>query len=621
VNRQSIPRLAPARSHFVAATRPFTLALATDDDRETIYRIRHEVYARELGQHPVNGRGVLDDSLDGWNVYLVAKVGFEIAGFISITPPSTAAYSIDKYFPRESLPFPVDQDLYELRLLTVLKPHRGRELAALLMFAALRWVETHNGKHIVAIGRHEIVDLYLKAGLELVGPSAQAGAVTYDLLHATTSRLASNLREYTGLLAKLEKRTHWQLDFPFQKPTECFHGGAFFQAIGTTFKSLERSETIINADVLDAWFPPAPRVLSALQQHLPWLLRTSPPANCEGLVQTIAAGRGVGSQNILPGAGSSDLIFRVFRHWLTPDSRVLILDPTYGEYAHVLERVIRCSVDRLPLRRENNYQVDLTHLTAALRQAYDLVALVNPNSPTGRHIHRNELEAVLRHAPRRTRIWVDETYIEYSGGVPQSLERAASASDNLIVCKSMSKVYALSGARVAYLCSSPQQLEELRAITPPWVVGLPTQVAAVHALQESEYYAARYAETAGLREALADQLRSLGWEIIPGVANFLLCHLPSNGPTAAAVVQECRTQGLFLRDAAAMGVGLGDRTVRIAVKDSRTNARMVEVLKQVIASLPAATGAQLFSRPLDRKLDPRLTRPGPPTAAKSLRPP
>jgi histidinol-phosphate/aromatic aminotransferase/cobyric acid decarboxylase-like protein/GNAT superfamily N-acetyltransferase len=583
--------VAAARSDFVAAARPFTLTLATDEDRETIYRIRHEVYACELGQHPVNGRGFLDDSLDGWNVYLVAKVGPEIAGFISITPPGTAAYSIDKYFARESLPFPVEQDLYELRLLTVLKPHRGRELAALLMYAALRWVEAHNGKHVVAIGRHEIVDLYLKAGLELVGRSVQAGAVTYDLLHATTSRLASNLREYTGLVAKLEKRTHWQLDFPFQKPTPCFHGGAFFDAIGTTFKSLERNETIINADVLDAWFPPAPGVLSALQQHLPWLLRTSPPADCEGLVKTIAAARGVESQNILPGAGSSDLIFRAFRHWLTPDSRVLILDPTYGEYAHVLERVIGCSVDRLTLHRGNNYQVDLTHLAAALRRAYDLVALVNPNSPTGRHIPQNKLEAILHDAPRRTRIWVDETYIEYAGGVPQSLERAASASDNLIVCKSMSKVYALSGARVAYLCSGPQRLDELRAITPPWVVGLPTQVAAVHALEDPEYYAARYAETAVLREALADHLRSLGWEIIPGVANFLLCHLPPHGPTAAAVVQECRTQGLFLRDAAAMGVGLGGRTVRIAVKDSRTNARMVEVLKEVIASLPGGNGS------------------------------
>ena len=583
--------MAGARRNVVTAAPRFALSLATDEDRKTIYRLRHEIYARELGQHAVNGQGSLADALDGWNIYLVVKVGREIGGFISITPPGHATYSIDKYFSRESLSFPVDEKLYEIRLLTVLEPHRGRELAPLLMYAALRWVEAHGGERIVAIGRREILDLYLKAGLEPAGRSTQAGAVTYDLLHATTSRLSSNLQAYTGLLAKLKKRTDWRLSFPFQKPTRCFHGGAFFSAIGTTFQSLELSKTIINADVLDAWFPPAPGVLTALRQHLPWLLRTSPPADCEGLVETIAAARGVGSRNVLPGAGSSDLIFRAFRHWLSPNSRVLILDPTYGEYAHVLERVIGCSVDRLALRPENDYQIDAPELAGALRRAYDLVALVNPNSPTGRHLDRDQLEKILREAPGRTRIWVDETYIEYAGGVEQSLERAASESENLVVCKSMSKVYALSGARVAYLCAGPHQLEELRAITPPWAVGLPAQVAAVYALQDSDYYAARYAETARLREALADQLRSLDWEVIPGVANFLLCRLPGAGPTAAAVVQECRTHGLFLRDAAAMGASLGPRTVRIAVKNAVTNARMIQLLKQVTTSLPGRNGS------------------------------
>ena len=132
MKRQSIPRVAARRQNLFAATRPHTLSVATDEDRETIYRLRHDVYAYELGQHAVNGDGSLADALDAWNIYLVVKVGRDIAGFISLTPPGSAAYSIDKYFVRESLPFPVDNQLFEVRLLTVLKPHRGRELAALL---------------------------------------------------------------------------------------------------------------------------------------------------------------------------------------------------------------------------------------------------------------------------------------------------------------------------------------------------------------------------------------------------------------------------------------------------------------------------------------------------------
>jgi len=557
------------------------LSVADERDRESIYRHRHEVYARELGQHGTNPTGRLRDALDDWNLYLVARVGGEIAGFVSITPPGRPSYSIDKYFPRETLPFAVDGKLFEVRLLTVLKPHRGREVATLLMYAALRWVEAHGGEHIVAIGRREVLELYLKTGLEPVGLSAQSGAVTYDLLHASTTGLRARLQAFAGLLERLEEKTDWQLSFPFRKPTACFHGGAFFSAIGESFATLERSRDVINADVLDAWFPPAPGVLEALRDHLPWLLRTSSPTGCGGLIETIAKSRGVLPENILPGSGSSDLIFRALRQWLTPESHALILDPTYGEYAHVLEKVIGCTVDRLALRSEDKFDVDLVRLEAALADDYDLVVLVNPNSPTGRHIPRAQLEAVLRRAPLRTRIWVDETYVEYAGA-GQSLEAFAAQSENVVVCKSMSKVYALSGARVAYLCAGPHQLEELHAITPPWVVSLPAQVAAVRALQSPDYYAVRYAETAALREVLAQDLRALGWEVFPGIANFLLCHLPESGPTAAEIVRRCREQDVFLRDAAVMGSQLGSHTLRIAVKDAAANQRMAETIQNAI---------------------------------------
>jgi histidinol-phosphate/aromatic aminotransferase/cobyric acid decarboxylase-like protein/GNAT superfamily N-acetyltransferase len=569
-----------------ASSRPdhsrVVLTVADACDRDVIYRLRHEVYACELGQHSANSAHRLRDALDDWNIYLVAKIAGRIAGFISLTTPGSAGYSIDKYVERDALPFPFDDRLYEIRLLTVLKPHRGSDLATLLMYAAFRWVEAHGGTRVVAIGRREVVAMYLRCGLHPVGLTVQSGAVTYDFLQASPAALRERMNTFGGLLDRLEGKTDWQLNFPFRKPASCFHGGAFFDAIGPKFNSLERSRMVINADVLDAWFPPSPKVLAALQEHLPWLLRTSPPTDCEGLIEIIAQARGVTPENVLPGAGSSDLIFRALRQWLTPVSNALILNPTYGEYAHVLERVVGCTVDRLTLSHRNNFEVDLVRLEAALNDNYDLVVLVNPNSPTGCHIPRAELERVLRCAPARTRIWVDETYVEYAGA-GQSLESFAVRSENVIVCKSMSKVYALSGARAAYLCAGPHQLEELRAITPPWVVSLPAQVAAVRALQDPDYYAARYIETAALREQLAAQLRSLGLEIVPGIANFILCHLPAAGPDAATVVKRCRAQSLFLRDAAAMGSQLGSHALRIAVKDAQTNRRMVAILSTTLS--------------------------------------
>jgi histidinol-phosphate/aromatic aminotransferase/cobyric acid decarboxylase-like protein len=304
--------------------------------------------------------------------------------------------------------------------------------------------------------------------------------------------------------------------------------------------------------------------------------------------RAIARARGVPADSVLPGAGSSDLIFTGLRHWVTPGSRVLILDPMYGEYAHVLEKVIGARVDRLSLSRTRSYDLQFADLSAHIRGGYDWVVLVNPNSPTGRHVARQDLEPRLAKAPG-TRWWIDETYIDYAdcAGREQSLETYAAASTNVVVCKSMSKAYALSGARAAYLCGPPSMVDELRPLCPPWSASLPGQIAAVEALKASDYYRARWEETGVLRAELREGLLGLGWDVVPGCANFLLCHLPPAAPEAAAVAERARTRGLFVRDVASMGASLDARTLRIAVKDRRTNQAMVEILRITLAEMAA----------------------------------
>src|SRR5215813_4292027 len=173
-----------------------SVSVASESEREEIYRLRHDVYACELAQHPTNGTAKLRDALDALNVYIVAKIAGRLAGFISITPPGQSSYSIDKYFARAVLPFAVDEWLYEIRLLTVVRAYRRKDLAVLLMYAAFRWVESHGGRQIAAIGRREILDLYLKVGLKPMGKSARCGSVTYDLLHARVSDLRVTLQQF-----------------------------------------------------------------------------------------------------------------------------------------------------------------------------------------------------------------------------------------------------------------------------------------------------------------------------------------------------------------------------------------------------------------------------------------
>jgi len=564
-----------------------TLRLANEEDRASIYHVRHEVYAEELHQHTTNDVHALVDALDEANVYLVAHVGHELAGFISLTPPTAPLFSVEKHVTHDELPLKRNAELFEARLLTVCPRYRGTLVATLLMYGALRYVEANGGTRIIGIGRHEVMPVYRKVGFETSGRDLQSGAVTFHLMSATTEQLRARVNPWW--LARAEREVNWQLPFALRPAVPCFHGGAFFEAIGEEFDTLWKRRDIINADVLDAWFPPSPRVIGALQEHLSWLTRTSPPAGCAGMLRVIAEARGLDERCLVPGGGSSDLIFLALRQWLTRSSRVLLLDPTYGEYAHVLEKVIGCQVTRFRLHREDDYDVNVEALSAALKLNFDLVLLVNPNSPTGRHVAPSELRKVLRNVPVCTRVWIDETYVEYVG-TEQSFEQLASATCNIVVCKSMSKVYALSGLRAAYLCGGRHLIDELRGITPPWAVSLPAQVAAVNALQDSSYYQQRYSETHRYRDELDCGLRRLGFEVTPAVANFLLCHLPAVQISVAEFVQRCRAQNLFLRDVSNMGVS--ERAIRIAVKDRATNGKMLRIIRDVLEESHHGPGVQ-----------------------------
>ena len=560
---------------------------ATEQDRQEIYRTRHDVYAVELGQHPQNPDGILKNHLDQFNRYFVAIIEGQMAGFISITPPEGGDYSLDSYLDRKQWPFEDRDRLYEVRLLTVKPGRRGSLLATALMYASFRAVEASGGTRLVVIGRTEVASIYRSSGYQDHGIELVRGAVTFRLMSASVDQIREQVEKRPQLVARIEQRVEWQLPFPLRKPSACFHGGGFFDDVGDGFQTLSRRQEIINADVLDAWFPAAPGVISTLSEHLDWLVRTSPPTGCEGLVAAIAAARGVPESCILPGAGSSDLIFLAYNLWLTSASKVLLLDPTYGEYFHVCEQVLRCQVDRFQLRREDGFEVAVEQLQEQLVDGdYDLVVVVNPNSPTGRHLPMREVQSIIEATSSSTRFWIDETYIEYVGS-EQSLERFGCQQKNVVVCKSMSKGYALSGVRSAYLCASPEILEPLRAVTPPWAVSLPGQVAAVKALEDPEYYQRQYQATALARESLARDLQQLGLEVIPSVANFLLTFLPADGPTAAQVVQHCRRSGVHLRDASNMGSALGTHALRTAVKSPQQNPQIVTAIAEALATVQA----------------------------------
>ena len=497
--------------------------------------------------------------------------------FVSITPPGFGLYSLDKYVERSELPFVFDDGLFEVRILTVDRAYRGTPLAALLMHAALRWVEDHGGTRIVIIGRAEVAGLYERVGMVRLGRQVHSGAVTYELMTATVEEIHERTARFARLQRRLGSHVVWSLTIPFERPLGAFHGGASHHALGPDPSAAKRA-AIIAADVLDAWFPPAPEVLATLQDDVAWMAATSPPADAVVLRAAIARQLGVDDLSIAAGAGLSDLIFRSLPLWLAADSSVLVVEPQYGEYRHVLEHLVACRVDSLKVD-SSGMPTDV--LMASVRSgAYDMVVLVDPNNPMGYRLDPATLRELISAVAPATRLWIDRTYAPFDG--PDfSAERLAGASRNVVVGMSMSKAYALSGLRLGYLRGPTSMMEEVRSVTPPWAVSRPAQAAGLAAIAAPAYYADRYRETALLREELTEGLAAIDG-ICPraGAANFVFCKL--DPPLdAATIIERSRALGLYLRSFPT-DAQLRWHAIRVAVKDRSTQERMLEILMTVV---------------------------------------
>ncbi|HLO97391.1 MAG TPA: histidinol-phosphate transaminase [Fimbriimonas sp.] len=358
-----------------------------------------------------------------------------------------------------------------------------------------------------------------------------------------------------------------------------FHGGQFWQNHRESLRTGLPNPDVINADVLDAWFPPPPEIISALNVCSEWQSRTSPPTNATEVTEVIARARRLDPSSVLLGPGSSALMFLAWRQLLDASSKVMLVEPTYGEYRHLSTNVVGAEVVTFSTSVNDQFRIHLDFwLDSVLREQPDIAVLVNPNNPTGAGV---DVGLLADRIPSNTLLWVDEAYIDYTQ--LESAEHLAATRPNVIVVKSLSKAYALSGLRAAYLVACPATIEKLAKWSPPWSVSLPAQIASTLVWEHLAYYAVRHQETVVLRGALVEKLAKLALNVVAAEGNWVLVQL-SEGLSAEKVVQFCMQHGVFLRNAGSSAVSLGDSFVRIAVKPESEQERILQVIEMALKS-------------------------------------
>jgi histidinol-phosphate aminotransferase len=331
-----------------------------------------------------------------------------------------------------------------------------------------------------------------------------------------------------------------------------------------------------------AWEPSLERMHA---NEMPW--RASGDASLAGLnrypepqpaelIAHLAELYDVAPDRVLAGRGSDegiDLMVRAFCR--AAQDSILICPPTFGMYK-VSARIQGAGVVEVPLAKERGFALDAQAVLAAWRPGIKLVFACTPNNPTGNLLDRGAIELLCARLAERAIVVVDEAYVEFAQA--DSLVRALDRYPNLVVLRTLSKAYALAGARCGALLAHPDIVALLARVITPYA--LPTQtIEAVLTFTNAEHRAesaTRIGVIRTERARLSEQLVRLPAirRVWPSDANFLLVDCVD----ADLVLRAVATVGLIIRDPRSQP-GLGS-SLRISVGTPEQNDRLVRGIAQ-----------------------------------------
>jgi threonine-phosphate decarboxylase len=314
---------------------------------------------------------------------------------------------------------------------------------------------------------------------------------------------------------------------------------------------------------------PPPSVVQALRDGLGAIARYPDP-ECRQLAERLALRHGCDRNQVIVGNGANDLIYALTR--AVRPRRVAIAEPTYTEY----------------LRAALLAGAEVTHWLAEGEdfepepfdpEGADLLWICNPNNPTGRLWPAPEVLACWIGNHQRTLFVVDEAFLPLAlpGRGGKSLIPAVGRLANLVVLRSLTKLYALPGLRLGYALASPGWAERVRAQVVPWSVNALAQVAGRAALADEGYCARTGAWLQSEALTLAERIgrASPRCRPVPSGTSFVLIRL--DGLTSSAAAGRLRDRGITVRDASNF-VGLDERFLRVAARTAEANRRLLEAL-------------------------------------------
>ncbi|MGD0780700.1 MAG: histidinol-phosphate transaminase [Dehalococcoidales bacterium] len=352
-------------------------------------------------------------------------------------------------------------------------------------------------------------------------------------------------------IAKLKSGVHGGIDF------------AELEASGIDAKS------IIDFSVSTNPYMPPPGTKEALAATP---VECYPDSQSTALRWRLAEKLGVDAANILVGSGTTELIRLIALVYFRRVDRIVIPEPTYGEY-EIACRLVGVRPTKYRTKENEGFSPRIEEVVDLIRQKQSRgIFICNPNNPTGLYLSSKDIEKVME-AMKDGLLILDEAYLPFVAESWNSLNLIKNG--NTIILRSMTKDYGLPGLRLGYAVACREIIDSLRIALPPWNVNAVAQSVGLAVLEKEEYLKDSLKKTREARDFLVSEIKRLGFKLLSSDAHFFLVKVGN----ATACRRALLTKGILVRDCSSFGL---KQYIRIAPRPLPECRKLIAAFSDIL---------------------------------------
>ncbi|MGB8784204.1 MAG: histidinol-phosphate transaminase [Terriglobales bacterium] len=289
----------------------------------------------------------------------------------------------------------------------------------------------------------------------------------------------------------------------------------------------------------------------------------------------------IAPEQVLLTNGMDEALSLLFTAYLAPGEELLFADPTFVMYP-ALGAALGAQLVRA--QPGEDLALPVTDLLARISPRTRVIAIANPNNPTGLAASRAELLQITEAAPHAA-VLIDEAYFDFCGGALtcRTMIPDLARHPNLFVARTFSKAYGLAGLRLGVLTGAPEQIDYLRRLSLPFNVNSVALACLEEALADRSFVSEHVAQVKREREQLEHLFSELGLHFWPSQTNFVLVRI---GASAQTFVESMQRRGVLVRDSSA-NPGC-DGCVRITVGTPSQMDRVLQAIRESVAEIRRA---------------------------------